>query len=656
MPLPVASGLIATHVTVVGAPPIGRLKVPLDEGFTVLLGKNGAGKSTVLRAVAQALSGRAPAAGDVRLHCRVGDRTPDSEHNLALIELAAQMVTTTDDGFDEWARLIGATGLDGMGESHEFEALVDKLRWKLATIVSDRLGETFFDPAGVCVTLVPTGSKGTPSWEAFVSAELPENTTDVAAQADPLPRRSPAEADPLESDIAEFANAGLDLAADVVRVQRIGHLRNPLTLAHPLWLDDDFDVDGETQKVLLRNVGTDELIDEVLGGSFEPGEKLEHEVARLTTLARAVTKSLVPSVIAKMTLTLTHPGEWPTQRIAAWSATDEHGAEVPVGSLGGGARRWARLAIAAALADRNRWTGFLLVDEPEQALHPSAQKELGRALAAFGPSDEIGDIVIVGGIFATHSPHLLNPGLCRRSVVRNETGHTSLMTADPAILSGAAEAVGLTEADLLQSLRTVVLVEGPHDLEVFSTLFADELTAANAVIEPMFGAKKVLQAMELRLLFEHTDIRVRVVLDAIGDNAALLWAEAAAAEMDDPAASRRALERLGRLPGGEPEWLSKAGLEIFGRGWLHRIDVVGLDRPDIIDYLPVGKLVPTATSWSALRSEYEAVRPMSSDGRRLKFKQWLAQEHSARITTETIRSALADLDDLADLPKVIQGL
>jgi len=85
---------------------------------------------------------------------------------------------------------------------------------------------------------------------------------------------------------------------------------------------------------------------------------------------------------------------------------------------------------------------------------------------------------------------------------------------------------------------------------------------------------------------------------------------------------------------------------------LDRLAVHVLAKPDIIQYLPVGMLVPGATSWESLVADW---RKAPSSGDEGGFKSWLRTERQASFSESTLRKAAGTLEDLQDLG-VVAGL
>jgi hypothetical protein len=195
--------------------------------------------------------------------------------------------------------------------------------------------------------------------------------------------------------------------------------------------------------------------------------------------------------------------------------------------------------------------------------------------------------------------------------------------------------LGLAPADLLQLVRTFVIVEGYHDKLVLEALIGDDLDAAHAVVLRVGGAKQMASLASAQLLWEFTDAQVAVVLDnlqAAGIDPIWRSAEelAAAGRMGEAEA---ALDKLANLPGGEPMWLRDLlTLAIHGSS-MYRLHPMPLSQPDVICYLPAERIVPGATR-DELITEWRAAFPgrTATD-----LKPWLKDSRGVRVGRSAIR-------------------
>lgn len=331
---------------------------------------------------------------------------------------------------------------------------------------------------------------------------------------------------------------------------------------------------------------------------------------------------------------------------------------VDIDQLGSGTARWARLAISLALTGGPPETvpATLVVDEPERALHPAAQQQVAHALGNFDPEHEFWDSVvpIASIIVASHSPAFLaQPGARLIHVSRHTQGDVALSAIDTtAGVEGLVAQLGIARSDALLMTQTFVFVEGEHDLAMLMGRYADVLRDRRAVVQPMRGAKNVESYVLAEQILAYSDARIRVVLDRVGSPVTRQWSDARRAwDRGNAPLARRLIDKLGTRSDRESQWLCQAGLAAVNRGTLSRIDVVGLDRPDIINYLPVAEFVPDASSWKDLFDEWRAVGKPGPD-----FKLWLKNSKGAQINSARIRHLAARITDIGDLDRVVDGL
>lgn len=160
--------------------------------------------------------------------------------------------------------------------------------------------------------------------------------------------------------------------------------------------------------------------------------------------------------------------------------------EVPLGDWGSGTQNRTHILMAILQANRIKTTGspdekitpFVVIEEPEAFLHPSAQAEFGHLLRHL--SDEFGIQIIA----TTHSPHMLNQEdavsniLLARETKRGKVFETTRIdTSGDNWMAPFADHLGIN-AEEFQNLRPlfsadkskVLLVEGPSDQEYFEYL------------------------------------------------------------------------------------------------------------------------------------------------------------------------------------------
>jgi hypothetical protein len=389
-------------------------------------------------------------------------------------------------------------------------------------------------------------------------------------------------------------------------------------------------------------------------------------VADVEARALSLLTAVLPDGPA-LRLDMRHPESWLRGEGPQWLAHDrELDRWIALDELSAAQRRWAGLAIDLALSERQTRTGgaalplVALADEPEGGLHRRVESRLALGLS------ELGRDLNAAMVVATHSPSLLRERHATlHHVARSElTGKSVLapVTLDmPArlALSETAERLGLDVVDLLQVLRTALVVEGEHDDVILRHLLADTLQETDCWILPLRGASNAPSLSDAQLLFDATTAHVLVLLDNLENRTVQhRWREAQAALATGSIdRARHAVMGLASGKGAEGAWLSELGLRAIARGSLARIHAWGLSKPDIVMYLPVEDFVATGESWESLHTTYKGWRSQAGSrparGVSQDFKSWLRQARQAQVSTASIRSSALRL---SEVPKEIAAL
>ena len=296
-------------------------------------------------------------------------------------------------------------------------------------------------------------------------------------------------------------------------------------------------------------------------------------------------------------------------------------------------RRWADIAIELALQIRP--SGFLVIDEPERALHRSAEAFMAKGLCVLAA--ELGLCVVV----ASHSTELLNTSNAEIHLVRRAdqglNNHRQVYPLTSADRDALLE-FGLLPSDLLRRQRGLLLVEGEHDLIVWNAFLGNELRDLRIEVVPLRGAGRLNATLDSRVLFDFTDAHLFVMLDALDPEViSTIWAEACklAKTQSAQAAAEFAVQELSALQADEAKALSSWASRALQRGLEGRHTPMALSEPDVLDYLPVESFVPGAHSWNELRAQLARSSgsglPSGSE-----FKRWLSTAKGADLSTQHI--------------------
>jgi energy-coupling factor transporter ATP-binding protein EcfA2 len=383
-------------------------------------------------------------------------------------------------------------------------------------------------------------------------------------------------------------------------------------------------------------------------GSDQIAVDVEAMRVELSKVASSIYAELLldaPSLNCELNL----PDAWFDGDALRWVAYDlPTGEWVPLPALSRAQRRWAQVAIAAALIQHQprHARSIMLLDEPELALHSLAEQHMARALPTLAKRMNTQLIV------ASHSADLLNQSTNRLVHVRRGTsGITEMATLDIAISSLPFDDLGIKPSDLLQLRRVFLLVEGEHDRLVLNGLLGDKFAELGVDLLPFRGGAQLAHVIDSQFLFLFTDARVIIVLDNLrAEPIGQLWSEVRERlATGDLLGARRLLEmRLGRE--GEEGFLKEFGIRAVEESRADRIEVFGLSKRDIICYLPIQAIVPGASSWQEVEARYVKRYPPSSRRQPgdLNFKRWLRATYGATISRPVIETAVASVDAIPD--------
>lgn len=174
---------------------------------------------------------------------------------------------------------------------------------------------------------------------------------------------------------------------------------------------------------------------------------------------------------------------------------------------------------------------------------------------------------------------------------------------------------------------------------------------ARAKIVPLRGGRRLPGTIESQLLFDFTDAHLVTVLDnARAEDLREVWKSAQAdyfvGELDG--ALKRVIETTkGKSSGAELHWITEWLTRALKKGVAPRVEPLGLSARDIIEYLPVEAVVPSASqSWAELRAEHDAQLPNLDPTRGLRdFKRRLAVRKGGDTSTPAIERAVRQVTE-----------
>lgn len=174
------------------------------------------------------------------------------------------------------------------------------------------------------------------------------------------------------------------------------------------------------------------------------------------------------------------------------------------------ARRWIHRALQVCLLEKAKSEyKIALWDEPESGMHPGAIDGIVQKIL---PDLESRQIKLV---FATHSMPLSLSARSIKFAERTEYGNIEIVDSSQKKLleKNIAREMGFTRADVLASIKKIIIVEGEMDFAVYSALFKDEMDFRLIRLVTLGGTNNLLSLPNAELLFSDTDANFLIALD-----------------------------------------------------------------------------------------------------------------------------------------------
>jgi hypothetical protein len=504
-------------VTIHGPQPVGAVDLRLEPGVDVLYGLNGVGKSRMLAGLSSALGGR-PKPDDQNSYFA----WVQIEHGGdGLTGLADDLVSGL---LDEWP---GSAERDPASLNRWDASDVDVVRRLVARALVDTLGaelrsaglhegawlsELAWDLA--CSGLLGLARHPMGAWQVYVAASVGTLGGSAGSlltsfseglellYSDASNGIDTTESAPPNLDEREAALWPLFLFGDSrvglrrllqhewapVPVFNLGALvfpTDPLlggsSLVRLLEEERGFDVDLLTGHLLEAAIRGGDYMTE---RSVPVVEALDHDTVHLSAPAEllvgdieSMTNTLYGSLLIDapwLQVVFTHPDNvLRGGQLLRWMAQDAAGRWLPLRDLSSAQRRWAEFSIKTTLSvpPGSDAEAVLILDEPELALHPTAQRFLARGLRDLTLQRRAQIMV------ASHSPALLEPGRFRL--------HKAYRDADGWRRSGASRA-----ASVRNSPRWVLTLPMPSSSRECSSSWKDVTTRSSSVRSSMSCSRR----------------------------------------------------------------------------------------------------------------------------------------------------------------------
>ena len=300
------------------------------------------------------------------------------------------------------------------------------------------------------------------------------------------------------------------------------------------------------------------------------------------------------------------------------------------------------------VALRNSTLRLLLADEFDKNLHPTSAVRVLELVQRYATNNKI--VVFI----STHSlPNYASSPMIRTQPriffdrdVEGGIQITQESSSDPKIV---AEMLGTSEFDAYRLKRLFVMVEGLHEVAIFDDLFKSQIEILQEIyMFTTYGTDGYQGAWEgvIRIL----DIPLLIIYDKKNNALETAWAEIRAAVADPQNTSNlwrdfgiktifselNDRKKKNIFVEGDKElhslvWLLKGVLESDdSRRNVERIELHGVDYPDIVDALPIWHFRSSYKSWNEARSSNSNIK--STD-----FKRTM------NIRVDTIKGSLAKI-------------
>ena len=617
-------------LSVIGPPPLGEIHLPWQRGLHVVYGRNGAGKTRLLEAISS-LSPRVEAleGGTAFVHLVYDSDAafrPDAENHLPHELLAWDLCDSALERYFEGVAFerdsIDQGTLDFLQFDWRDTTLGEVVRTvaRVPGMVLDH--DSLILDETLSANALSISSGGSVWLSAPVGSDTPRIREALASGNDELAGRSrayPGEWQPIwaVSSIRNrlvYARSSEWLPVLPVPLLQIGRIRQfdgALTVLGRAADDPEVET-NDLMADLLFGEGPEALTS--AGSLFDIPEETLRIIDNMSSDATVIVSEVLQDA-PTLRLELLEPREWFKGRVVAWKATDSYSASwIPLAHLSGAQRKWAAFSVDLVNAwlrgeDAGGGHRILLVDEPEEALHPTAINYLMQDLEATA-QDLNGPTIL-----ASHSPQVISwPGIHHHHIARDPEGRATVraldLSAEPDLASKASS-LGLRPVDLMQTYRVFLVVEGQHDSAVLETVFPGAWEANRIRILHMRGSRHVLDIAGSEILRDASDAVVMVLLDNLsafvieGINAAMNLAK----DGDHNKADRMLAELETKVGRGEKPAVELARKAVkIARTFMDRpyqVSVLGLSKGDIVEYLDP-RAFGLTSDWVSLRKQHAA--------------------------------------------------
>jgi ABC-type multidrug transport system ATPase subunit len=670
----------------------GSVWIPFSESFSLLYGKNGSGKSTILRAIKSFLNGESLKAEGLIISGFA--RMPSTIESCALIDQAIQDMTNS--------HLVRRHNFTHSQVIAEFSKLAADLK-----LPDAQWEQSFFS------TFPESHTDLSKTWDKFFSHFVffglhghyeSDEAPELASFLNALSSAKTFALQP--SGTAEKAEWNLYLSADLSNPQvRQVYEENSSE-------QDEFDLSGVP--LLLKRYGSDRLITRTnspfapidcmegrkvtsIGISFvdlnqdvdlrtwtkakekyfstlgsgdfkqeRSAKELGNGITRLSTDFESekldswnghlsVIREMLPSFssVSDLRLAIVPPGSKSDgENFLYLEALDSHAKEpefhvwLPAEELSQATQKLIWIAIN--LFEEN-WlnsdTKVYIGDEIDTGLHSLAIKDLYDLITRFSSISFI----------SSHSASALqrHPGQLIH-VQRGDQGELQIQqTAPGEYKQFTAEIFGVRPNELAGMIEICVVVEGNHGKLVVEHLLQidEKLAQHNIKVVAAHGVSNMKSTANFEYLLNSTDMPVLFLADNVSQSDLTTdydaFNEALNKGQDPKDTAKKARFRQEQLKDSWHEQFCMRELLIQAQaiGQLHRIKTGGHTYPDIIFALPHESFGLNVT-WEELHDEWLKWKKQIAEKQKNDFKSFLRMKHRVNISEEMVSKALASINEI----------
>jgi energy-coupling factor transporter ATP-binding protein EcfA2 len=637
-------GVKVLGVTLDGPAPLGVLNLRVEPGVDVFYGLNGAGKSTLLRATHRALSA-CEGAGQALAHIRVDHVGPLHEGYSPDVDggFVSGLAEAT---VAELRAEFGSTKLVELGDPTAGEGL--------ATLVAAALeaGAPALGGANAEAVRIEIANSGLFTlearngwWRVWIGCDRTEpvgsSISHSRARIHEIARLIKAGSLSHDEGMAEVTSLGpwmvMEREAPCSLPDTPGWVPLPvvpccdlISLGHELAMVPESSLDLASQHTLEYLDRFDHLVD-MVGDVMVVDAKVQDAIDRLSQQATVMLATLLLDA-PPLRCRLRPPRQWFNGQCVEWDAWDRQSStEVPIRALSDAQRRFAVAAIEAALRGHMPGPDICILDEPELGLHPDAQRYL-----AAGITPAVSDMGMTI-LAATHSAALLSHPGSRLHYVDRSSGLSEVRSLPSLLLKDPPP--GLSPPDLLQFVRSYVIVETADEAAIITTLIGDQLDEFIAKVVAVGGARALQPLSDSHLIFDFTSANVVViVVHAQSDALRAAWNAVKGSTGSDREEAFRNFQELTESGTGATKVLGDFCHDAIERGHEQRIDLFGFRRTDIIEYLPVTEFAALG-DWNEVEQRWPRESP---------FRLWVSDKYGTQIDPGRLADIAGRLDSIPD--------